>query len=536
MAITSIRPANKVIVDQSGRLNLEWDAYFSRLESQLTQVISAAGVISFEGRNGVVVGVAGDYTASEITNVPAGSIAATNIQAAINELDSEKQPLDADLTAWAAQFTTNVVATGLSGIENNQFFIYKQYTAPPPSGEISVLRVQRHDNYTGGTIGNVYSSIWAIHTVEPGVDSHQWACLALLDNYAASTDGGENVAFYGQGNKRSTGFTWAGVLEFRDHTSTADPVEGGIGLEIDMFANGTDASGNRVALDVIVGKGVDAGVACVASYGVRIGPQSGNGLLGSFTNGIFPYGNFQVGINLSAADCTTADIITKGNVGIGTSSPDRRLHSEVNDAVTAAVTHAIRMTHTSTGTAAAGFGVGLEAELENASGSNRSVGSLAWVFTDATASSEDVDVIVNLMSASGQREAGRFTSDGRFDITFTTDAQFRAVANAAVDARLVASNGSNACIIGTYSAHDTVFFRNVAEAFRADAAGLNLASGKVIKVNSTQIATARQTGWTAATNTKTRATFDTTTVTLPVLAAHVGALIDDLITHGLIGT
>lgn len=45
---------------------------------------------------------------------------------------------------------------------------------------------------------------------------------------------------------------------------------------------------------------------------------------------------------------------------------------------------------------------------------------------------------------------------------------------------------------------------------------------------------AKKTGWTAATNTKTRTTFDTTTVTLPVLAAHVGALLDDLLAYGLI--
>ncbi len=45
----------------------------------------------------------------------------------------------------------------------------------------------------------------------------------------------------------------------------------------------------------------------------------------------------------------------------------------------------------------------------------------------------------------------------------------------------------------------------------------------------------RPTGWAAATNTKTRTTFDTTTVTLPVLAAHVGALLDDLLAEGLIG-
>lgn len=43
-----------------------------------------------------------DQTATEVANTPAGSIAATTVQAAINELDSEKQPLDAALTALAA--------------------------------------------------------------------------------------------------------------------------------------------------------------------------------------------------------------------------------------------------------------------------------------------------------------------------------------------------------------------------------------------------------------------------------------------------
>jgi hypothetical protein len=45
----------------------------------------------------------------------------------------------------------------------------------------------------------------------------------------------------------------------------------------------------------------------------------------------------------------------------------------------------------------------------------------------------------------------------------------------------------------------------------------------------------RRTGWVAATGTATRSTFVTGSVTLPVLAEHVKALIDDLITHGMIG-
>jgi hypothetical protein len=51
----------------------------------------------------------------------------------------------------------------------------------------------------------------------------------------------------------------------------------------------------------------------------------------------------------------------------------------------------------------------------------------------------------------------------------------------------------------------------------------------------TRVVSTRKTGWTAATGTATRTTFATASVTLPVLAEHVKALLDDLIAHGLIG-
>jgi hypothetical protein len=78
---------------------------------------------------------------------------------------------------------------------------------------------------------------------------------------------------------------------------------------------------------------------------------------------------------------------------------------------------------------------------------------------------------------------------------------------------------------------------NSAESFRADAAGLNLASGKVMKVNGTQVVSARVTGWTAWTGTASRATRNADAPpTLTQVAQAVKALIDDLISHGLIGT
>jgi hypothetical protein len=55
-------------------------------------LVSGGGAVtSVFTRSGDVVAQSGDYTATQITNTPAGSVAATTAQAAINELDTEKQ-------------------------------------------------------------------------------------------------------------------------------------------------------------------------------------------------------------------------------------------------------------------------------------------------------------------------------------------------------------------------------------------------------------------------------------------------------------
>lgn len=60
-------------------------------------------------------------------------------------------------------------------------------------------------------------------------------------------------------------------------------------------------------------------------------------------------------------------------------------------------------------------------------------------------------------------------------------------------------------------------------------------SGAALLVAGVRVLTTRRTGWTIATGTANRATFATTTVTTEQLAERVKALIDDLVTHGLIG-
>ena len=68
--------------------------------------ISPSAVTSVFGRSGVVSAQSGDYSAAQVSNTPAGNLSAVTVQAAINELDSEKQPIDATLTALAA-FNSN---------------------------------------------------------------------------------------------------------------------------------------------------------------------------------------------------------------------------------------------------------------------------------------------------------------------------------------------------------------------------------------------------------------------------------------------
>lgn len=64
---------------------------------------------------------------------------------------------------------------------------------------------------------------------------------------------------------------------------------------------------------------------------------------------------------------------------------------------------------------------------------------------------------------------------------------------------------------------------------------LDLQTGKVYKLNGTQLLTARKTGWAAWTGTANRATKDTATATLADVLQTMKALLDDLIGHGVIG-
>lgn len=91
---------------------LEWtpDSGFQKPYQQ--QVVTGP-VASVFGRTGTVVAQAGDYTGTQVTFTPVGGISSTNVQAAIAEVDSEKQPLNANLTAYAGGDTPSAFTLGI---------------------------------------------------------------------------------------------------------------------------------------------------------------------------------------------------------------------------------------------------------------------------------------------------------------------------------------------------------------------------------------------------------------------------------------
>ena len=88
-------------------------------DNQVTYIDSFTnyGVDTIYGKEFVIAASSGRADASGITNTPAGNIAATTVQAAIDELDSEKGGLAQDNT-WAGSNTFTQALTALQFVKS----------------------------------------------------------------------------------------------------------------------------------------------------------------------------------------------------------------------------------------------------------------------------------------------------------------------------------------------------------------------------------------------------------------------------------
>jgi hypothetical protein len=167
---------------------------------ELSSLGGGGAVSSVFGRTGAVVAVAGDYEGSEVTNTPAGNIAADDVQEAINELDTEKQPLDSDLTAVAGNATNGLLARTGSGTVSARIV----------TGTTNQITVTNGDGVSGNpTIslpsGLVLPSTTTGTTQTPGTSNTTIATTAYVD--AAVTAG--SVPDGDKGDIVVTGGVWA---------------------------------------------------------------------------------------------------------------------------------------------------------------------------------------------------------------------------------------------------------------------------------------------------------------------------------------
>jgi len=123
-----------------------------------TAITNAGTVDSVFSRTGVVVAVAGDYTATQVTNTPAGNIAAVTVQAAINELDSEK----------AALSHTHVAADVTDFNEAAQDAMDSAFAA----GTHTAITVTYNDAGNSFSLANTDRGSTAVTTHEAALDPH----------------------------------------------------------------------------------------------------------------------------------------------------------------------------------------------------------------------------------------------------------------------------------------------------------------------------------------------------------------------------
>jgi len=84
------------------------------------KIDNSTAVATVFGRTGAIVSANGDYNTSQITNTPAGNITSTTAQAALNELDTKKEPtITVKNTAFNVGFETvptNIKMDGVQGV------------------------------------------------------------------------------------------------------------------------------------------------------------------------------------------------------------------------------------------------------------------------------------------------------------------------------------------------------------------------------------------------------------------------------------
>jgi hypothetical protein len=272
--------------------------------------ISPSEVTSVFGRSGAVTAQNGDYNASQVTNTPSGNISATTVQAALNELDSEKQPLDATLTALAA-FNSNGILVQTSA----DTFAARSIT-----------------NGTGITVtnGDGVSANPSIAISNTGVSAATYGSATQVSEIAVNAQGQITSA-----TSRTIAIPSTQVTDFNE--AAQDAAGAMVSTTASVALSYNDAT-NQIAAD-IVQSGVDHGSISGlldddhSQYALLAGRAGGQSLTGgtaaSNSLTLSSTSNATKGKILLGANSAVDEANTR--LGVGTNAPDTLLHLQENN-------------------------------------------------------------------------------------------------------------------------------------------------------------------------------------------------------------
>lgn len=239
-------------------------------------------------------------------SVPAGSYVIGSVNAG------------ASYSYWRGDFALPVTGTPLPlpGTQELWFGTSRMfYQGVGGITDSGVLRVQRATSYSGAGSGEwENSTLHVLLQANAAAGSYETGLLVELVNDATSVSA-ENTAAHVRATKASSSPTWCATQEAVDTTGAANPATGLVGIEQSVQANGTDASSNRVGIDIIASRPVSGGVytgdTCVVGYGLRLTNQVADSAQNAFNVGVGLHGYYDTAaIDISAAT------LNPGAVGI----------------------------------------------------------------------------------------------------------------------------------------------------------------------------------------------------------------------------
>lgn len=220
-------------ITQSGATNGQAPIWNSATKQWEPNTISAGGVTSVFGRSGDVTAASNDYSAAQVSNTPSGSISAVTVQAAVDELATEKANTShshsaSDVTSGLLPLARGGTASDLSSTGGTSQYLKQSSTGAAVSvgaiaasdipssinaskiadgtvtnanfqnlaGVTSAIQTQLNARITGSATAN-QTAYWDGTSSQSGMSGTTWTNGSRLLQVENSTNATENVQIRG---------------------------------------------------------------------------------------------------------------------------------------------------------------------------------------------------------------------------------------------------------------------------------------------------------------------------------------------------